>query len=375
MPTVILSQAVLLQYRMPLLQELRQRLQSEGIRLRLLHGVVRGSQALQGDEGRLPWAECVVARRVPGTRGRGLWIPIPVSRDGADLVIVPEAAGWVPTYELLLRRRSKRFVLACWGHGPSEDDHAQNRLTRKVRRRLAPKFDWWFSYTSGSTQRLIDAGVPSRRVTTLFNTVDVTGLRRELARATRERDMTRGSYRLTGTTAVFLGALTTGKGIDVLLQAGAELARQIPDFTLVVCGDGPLRRDVEAAVRHTRWLRYAGPVFGMEKARILAAADLMLQPRMVGLVAADAFAAGLPLVMFDQAHHGPEEEYVIDGVHGCRVPGNQPLDLASATAALVDAPQRMRRMAGAAWNAGSELTIERMADRFVQGIKSALALG
>jgi L-malate glycosyltransferase len=373
--TVLLVQHVLLQYRLPLLECLRERLAAGGVRLRVVHGAASGDLKLQRDEGTLPWTEQLPTRGVPGTGGRGLWMPITGAREDADLVIVPEMAGWLPTYELLARRRRGRFLVACWGHGPGPDDHAQYAATRAIRLRLARSFDWWFSYTEGTTRRLLQAGVPGSQVTTLNNTVDVVGLRRLMDPRDGGRDRARADANLQGPTALYLGALRADKRIDVLLEAAAEIAQRVAGFTLVVGGDGPLRGHVEAALLDNPWLRYAGPVFGKEKAQFLLSADLMLQPAWLGLVVNDAFAAGLPIVTFDDARHSPEGEYLQHGVQGLRLSGNDPSDFATMTVDLLRDPLRLKAMGAAAWEAGSELTIERMADRFVAGITTALSGG
>jgi glycosyltransferase involved in cell wall biosynthesis len=91
------------------------------------------------------------------------------------------------------------------------------------------------------------------------------------------------------------------------------------------------------------------------------------------LVVLDAFAAGIPIVSFDRISHGPEEEYLVDGVHGCRVTGDRPSDLAAAAVKLLEDDDLRRRMGFAAYSAGSALTIEAMSDRFARGICQALA--
>jgi L-malate glycosyltransferase len=370
--TVLLAQHVLLQYRLPLLEALRVRLAERNVRLRVVHGGAFGDLKLQRDESTLPWAELLPTRRVPGTGGRAQWMPVASERGDASLVVVPELAGWLPTYELLARRRRQGYRVAGWGHGPGSEDHAQNAATRAIRTHAARRFDWWFSYTDGTTRRLEDAGVHPSRITTLHNTVDVLGLRRLMQAADGGRDRVRAEAGLPGPTALYLGALRTDKRIDVLLAAASDIVRRVPDFTLIVAGDGPVRNVIEAFLPDRPWLRYAGPVFGAEKARLLLAADVMVQPAGLGLVVNDAFAAGLPIVTFDVARHGPEAEYLRDGRQGLRVPGNDARNLAVATAELLNDREWLGRLGARAWASGSELTVERMADRFADGLLRAL---
>jgi L-malate glycosyltransferase len=373
MPTVIIAQSRMVHYRAPLYEHLRSRLATEGVQLRVVHGTAHGQKILERDEAVLPWAELLPARRLPGTGGRAVWLPVASVRHGAALVIVPERVGWLATYELLARRRVERFRLACWGHGPGAHDHAPSRASRGVRYALARRFDWWFSYTEGTTQRLMDAGVSRSRISTLNNTIDVQKLRRALPPANGEHDAVAQRLRLAGSSAAYIGALRPNKRIDLLLETGQLISERIPDFVLVIGGDGPMRSLVESAAATSPWLRYVGPVFGEEKAQILGAVQLMLQPAWLGLVVLDAFAAGLPIVSFDRASHSPEEEYLADGVHGYRVSGNRTSDLAAAAVKLLQDEDLRARMGAAAYSAGSTLTIEAMSDRFARGIQQALA--
>jgi len=373
MPTVMIVMPRMVQYRVPLLEQLRGQLSAEGVQLRVVHGTAHGQTILQRDEATLPWAESLPTRRLPAVGGRAVWLPVGSVRRGASLVIVPEGAGWLSNYDLLVRRPVGRFRLACWGHGPGEQDQAHSRASRAVRYGLARRFDWWFSYTDGTTRRLVDAGVSRSRISTLNNTIDVNAVRAHLPRSAAERSAVAHRLQLGDMSAAYIGALRANKRIDLLLEAGQLVSERIPGFVLVIGGDGPMRGLVESAMVDSPWLRYVGPVFGEEKAQILGAVQLMLQPAWLGLVVLDAFAAGLPIVSFDRASHSPEEEYLVDGVHGCRVRGGRTADLAAAVVKLLEDDDLRAQMGAAAYSAGSALTIEAMSDRFARGIRQALA--
>ncbi|HVZ59066.1 MAG TPA: glycosyltransferase family 4 protein [Patescibacteria group bacterium] len=47
-------------------------------------------------------------------------------------------------------------------------------------------------------------------------------------------------------TAIFIGRLDEHTGIDIYVQAVALIRKKIPDFTLTVYGDGPLRGEIES---------------------------------------------------------------------------------------------------------------------------------
>jgi glycosyltransferase involved in cell wall biosynthesis len=59
-----------------------------------------------------------------------------------------------------------------------------------------------------------------------------------------------------------------------------------------------------------------GPRAGREKAELLAAADVILNPGLVGLGILDGFTAGLPMVTTDCGVHSPEISYLQHGING-----------------------------------------------------------
>lgn len=371
MGRVLILQPGLRQYRTSFFEQLRVRLADRGHSLQLHYSEIGPRAKSERDQAAPDWAVQTRVYRLPRSGDAVTWMPITRLARQSDLVIVPEASGWLNTYQLLAIPR-RRFVLACWGHGPSNDDHARNRLTRTVRRRIAPRFDWWFSYTPGTTRRLLDVGVSAPRITTVFNTVDVESLRNRLARMKPEVAEFRRRHDLGGPTGLFLGAMRPEKNPELLLEIGARIAKRIPGFHMLVGGAGPNQAVISEALDCHEWLRYLGPVFGDDKALAMAASDLMIQPTRMGLVVVDAFAAGLPLVTFDQANHGPEAEYLTNDVQGVRVKGSGPEAYADAVVAVLQDPERRRRFADSAWSSGSNLRIDGMVDRFATGIKDAL---
>ena len=73
---------------------------------------------------------------------------------------------------------------------------------------------------------------------------------------------------------------------------------------------------VQQAALQAPWIHCLGPKFGEEKALLLKMSDCFLLPGRVGLAILDAFAAGLPLITTNVPFHGPEVEYLEDGING-----------------------------------------------------------
>jgi phosphatidyl-myo-inositol alpha-mannosyltransferase len=105
-----------------------------------------------------------------------------------------------------------------------------------------------------------------------------------------------------GLTVLFLGRLEARKGLEVLIEAMAQLVDL--DVTLVVAGSGPEKRPCRALAQRrgvpTRWL---GRVAEEDKPSIFASADVYCAPALggesFGIVLIEAMAAGAPVVCSD----------------------------------------------------------------------------
>ena len=128
-----------------------------------------------------------------------------------------------------------------------------------------------------------------------------------------------------------LGRLRPEKGHDVALRAMTLAAREEPRARLVVVGDGPQRARLERLA--SRLGLGARAVFAGQREdvpAILSAANCMVAPSRYegfGLAAAEAMAAGLPVIASD-VYALPE--LIEDGVSGMLVPPEEPGELAKA---------------------------------------------
>lgn len=107
-------------------------------------------------------------------------------------------------------------------------------------------------------------------------------------------------------TIVFLGRLEPRKGVQILLQAAAELRHDtgLPPFKLVICGRGPLESELKAyAKAHDleAVTEFTGFVDDNLKARYLKTADIAVFPssggESFGIVLLEAMAAEHPVVL------------------------------------------------------------------------------
>jgi glycosyltransferase involved in cell wall biosynthesis len=155
---------------------------------------------------------------------------------------------------------------------------------------------------------------------------------------------------------VSVARLGPTKGLEILIDAAAELARSARCFRVEILGDGPLRADLEARVRALGVedrVRLEGPVSREGVARTLAGATVFALPCTVvgagrhdGLPVAilEAMAAGLPVVTTPV---GGIPEAIVSGKNGRLVQPGDSRALRLALAELLD-DHALRARLGAA---------------------------
>ncbi len=175
-----------------------------------------------------------------------------------------------------------------------------------------------------------------------------------------------------------LSRLVPRKGFDVVIEAVARLAATRPALRLVIAGAGRDQSRLErVARRHGAPARFLGRVPDDELAQLHGCVDVFamvcrnrwfgLEQEGFGIVFLEAAAAGVPQLAGDS---GGSHEAVVDGVTGSVVSRPRSVEVvAAALAALVDHPQRRRRMAEAGRRrAVEEFTYDALAGRLAEAI-------
>jgi GalNAc-alpha-(1->4)-GalNAc-alpha-(1->3)-diNAcBac-PP-undecaprenol alpha-1,4-N-acetyl-D-galactosaminyltransferase len=154
---------------------------------------------------------------------------------------------------------------------------------------------------------------------------------------------------LASRTLITLGRLQAVKGHDVLINAFSAIAERFPEWTLVICGEGPERPRLERQVAELGlYNRVSLPGRVAEVSTVLMHADIfVMSSRYEGFPMAvlEAMVAGLPVISF--ACNGPPD-IIRDGTDGLLVP---PMDVEALSAAMAslmgDASERQRLAAKA----------------------------
>jgi glycosyltransferase involved in cell wall biosynthesis len=368
-PRVVIVQRRLTHYRIPLFELLRNKLARSGIELVLVYGDATEAEKKKNDSGSLVWG-CYQQCHY-WLNGILCWQNLSSLIRETDLVIVTQENKLLYNYRLLFSKRD--FKLAFWGHGANLQATNQYGLLERWKAWTTIHVDWWFAY-SGLSERLIEKhGFEACCITNLENTIDTNSLELSVDDITSEDiNELRAELGLgDGHVGVYLGSLYKEKRIDFLLEAAQRIAETLPNFHLLVIGDGSARSLVEEVGKKCRWLHYLGSKYGRDKAMYLRLGDVFLSPGMVGLSVLDAFVVGLPLVTTDCGIHSPEIDYLVSGENGLITANTLDEYVDGVTGLLCDS-NRLESLSRGAKQSAKHYSIENMADNFHRGILQAL---
>ncbi|MBT9590474.1 MAG: glycosyltransferase family 4 protein [Thiobacillus sp.] len=348
---------------------MRESLAERNIRLELLVGQGTPAEEKKQDAGELSWAKPIPTHYLAG--GRLCWQPVQRHLGEASLVIVTQENKLIQNHLLLLAPR--RFKLAFWGHGANLQSDNPHGFKERFKRWTTNRVDWWFAYTQMSADLVTAAGFPGSRITVLNNAVDTSEMRRQRQSVTPEETQAlRESLGFgAGPVGVFVGSLYADKRLDFLFAAAEAIRREVPDFNVLIVGEGPERDKVQAWCAAHPWARWVGARFGREKLAYVSVAQVMLNPGLVGLGILDAFVCGVPMLTTDCGIHSPEIAYLENGVNGVMAADDLNAYVWASVNLLRDA-QALDALRAGCVASTQEYTVENMARRFADGIERVI---
>ena len=167
---------------------------------------------------------------------------------------------------------------------------------------------------------------------------------------------------------LFCGSLYPDKRIDYMVAAADKIKAALPNFHMLVIGDGPCAAEISKAAEARHWLHWLGVRKGMEKAAYFCLAHVIVNPGLVGLHILDSFCAGVPMVTSTDARHSPEIEYLKDGENGMLVKGDLD-DYAGTIIRLLKTQKLHGKLKSGALDSARRYTLQNMVERFVMELK------
>lgn len=312
---VVIVQRRMTHYRIALFNLMRKRLAEEGIELIVIQGDAAPQEKLKNDEEKLEWGINVPCRYFLNNtlcwQNPGAYIL------GSDLVIVAQENKLL--FNLWLSMKRPSIKMAYWGHGRNFQATYRNSIAEYIKSKFVKKADWWFAYTTKSAKVIANAGFSNDRTTILDNAIDNEVLRKDINDVTdNERYKMRKNVGINeGPIGLLISSLSSEKRIDFLLNAAKQVRNRIPDFQLLIIGDGPERYLIDKEIsKGESWIHWAGSRTGRDKAVLLSLGNVMLNPGVFGLSILDSFIAQVPMITTKSALRSPEAAYIDSGVNG-----------------------------------------------------------
>lgn len=373
---VAIVQRVLPHYRMAFFHGLREVLADKGIDLALYYGQEYPGTVPKTVDLNVDWAHRLNNRYYHPRGAELIWQPCLQKLQGVDLVIVEQANRLLINYFLLLSRLlSKQRRLAYWGHGRNMQADASKKVRESVKRFAANKVDWWFAYTQMSADAVISGGFPMEKITVVQNTIDAAALTLEVdALSAVQLDGLRAELGINASdkVCVFCGGMYADKKLDFLLEACEAIRARVPNFHVVLIGNGPEQDRIEMAATRWPWVHYIGAVYGPERVAYFKLGNALLMPGLVGLAIVDSFVTETPIFTTDLPLHSPEIAYLQNGVNGVMTEFSVEAYSDAVVAYLEDENAQKRLKQGCAASARL-YTLDNMVSNFAAGVKSCLS--
>lgn len=305
------------QYRVDFYNKLRESLAEEGVELSLIYGKSIDGNAAKKDEVDLPWATYVQHKIIKIAGIDFMWQPYLKYVKDKDLVIVEQANKLIINYILIFYRYFAKFKLAQWGHGRNMQIDEKS-LANRFKNKLITACDWWFPYTEGVKQYIIDKGFDKNKITVVQNAIDTVTLSKayDALPQSQVKELQNQLGIDSENIGIYCGGIYEEKRIDFLIEACDKIKEQIPDFQMIVLGSGKDAFKVKDAQTTRSWLHYLGAKFGAERIPYFKMSSIFLMPGLVGLAILDCFATKTPMFTTTYPYHSPEIEYLVNNENG-----------------------------------------------------------
>jgi glycosyltransferase involved in cell wall biosynthesis len=249
------------------------------------------------------------------------------------LIVIHEFAVGIISLPLTLiwcRVNKAKFVLWSHGYNRKKGFNPKNNIADKYRLWLIKKADSLILY-GDSDKKLLSAYINPEKIFVAKNTLDTdTLLKIHRMLVTEGRDeVKKRLHFIAKYNIIYIGRLLKEKLPDLLIKMIDDLSPEVKNSLCIhYVGDGPARADLEELINsnlsYKNSVKFHGKVYDDERTgELLYAADIMILPGEIGLSVNHALIFQCPVFTFEKNEsgpwHGPEEDYIINGLTGYKV--------------------------------------------------------
>lgn len=282
-----------------------------------------------------------------------------LERWNPDVLIMEANPRNASTNAALTWMHSRHRPVIGWGLGAPAMHGPLPGLFNASRRRFLMRFDALVAYSKIGVEQFTRVGFPGAFI---FLAPNATTPRPVHLPAPRPESFHDGKP-----VVLFVGRLQARKRVDSLVRACAALPQSIQP-RLIVVGDGPMRKALEAEARAVYpSTEFVGEKHDAELAPYYQAADLFVLPGTGGLAVQQAMAAGLPVLV---AEADGTQNDLVRPENGWLLPPGDEAALTQSLAQALSDPRRLRQMGRESFRIVSEeINLEQMVDVFARVVE------
>ncbi|MGQ9722104.1 MAG: glycosyltransferase family 4 protein [Candidatus Jordarchaeum sp.] len=363
-------------YRIPLFNELDRQLKNTGLKLK----VIFGAAGYPRRRWHIDFSSCKFDYKIlPSLRVtlpdkekvvftyRGLLRTIVNEKPKA---IITNAFS-IATTKIWLLSWIKKTNYIIWSGAIKRYRRPDPKIRTLHRKLLIRRAKGFIAYGTKAKEYLLSLGARPESIEIGINTVDIDFFREEVKKCSNIlRRMNNKKILL------FVGYLTKGKRLDLLLKSIEIIAKTRNDFILKIVGDGAEKSNLKRLARElaiSRFVSFEGYKQRQELVEYYAEAHCFLFPSeydIWGLVLVEAMAAGLPCIASINA--GATKDLIIDGATGFSINFNNPNEVAEKIRLILDDKQVANRIGEEASQFISQkASLSRSAEGFIRAIEKA----
>ncbi len=307
-------------YRIPLFNEVNSQLAAEGWEFK----VIFGAHSYSRRRWQFDLAQCQFhfeilrsMKLVLGSRERTMFLYSgllkAIKKLKPDIIITTGFSMATVKVYWYCKRRAIPYII--WSGTVPTKANSHSFLRLFLRTFLAKSAKGFIAYGTLAKEYLSQLGIEKEKISIAINTTDVELFKSEVDKIRKATTSTAEPKRL-----LYVGHLTKGKRIDLLLTIVSQLRKTRSDFVLDIVGDGPERRNLETFSRSlylNGHVRFHGFKQRDDVLKFLAHSNCFLFPSeydIWGLVLVEAMAAGIPCLA--SVHAGASSDLVKDGENG-----------------------------------------------------------
>ena len=238
---------------------------------------------------------------------------------------------------------------AAVDHGTQTEGGLRYRLTKAMETRAVQRANQVVTICQGLRGDLISRGIPSSKIGTVPNAVDIEHFSLSAGAAPELK----AKLGLAGCRVIgFLGSYYAYEGLDLLIAALPQILAKAPDVRLLLVGGGPQEANLKAqaaALGLSDKIVFVGRVPHADVSRYYDLVDLLAYPRhpmrltelVTPLKPLEAMAQGHLLIASDVGGH---KELIEDGQTGVLFRAGDVLDLASKVVTTLNQPEKAAAM-------------------------------